>query len=502
MSENKFTVNINAAVAMLKKMLLLAKNKKRLIIITGAAVILTLAVIISFPSPPSKQPASDTTASLSDASDIYRNAADKLLIADSLELTVSQEIETVIGSETFTEKSQQTITYSGLSSEQPLGIMNEDLTIGTHNVNIQEIYANDVGYYTVAGACFQSDLSFDEYFGRYLPATPFNTDLYRSITAVNSGNATAITLTNATGIETWCHANGAQFISAEATALIDNAGNLTEYQYKASYTHNDIFTRFVATVKINNAPDTPITPPTNTSSYKEIENLDTPRLLERACGYLLKAGSVTAKYSDSISCQAFGDQRTQSVTLNLVDTSQFLAKIDTVVEISNSGKLGPERKINQTERFTEGVYQITTDNNPPTENSDIDTAAMQQYCKDLLIGTIALPQYITGAKVSESEDTYRIDFTANEEFAGNISRQACKTLYQDEEILSKQSQEYKTDKITCYLTIHKETGLPVASGFLYKGTYTIDALPYRLIYQADQQYDLITDHAYRNITEN
>lgn len=503
MADNKFTVIYKAAVAMLKKLLNVMKAKKRIVfIVAGAAVVLALVTIVFLPSHSSNQSANDTTAPLADATALYQNATDRLLGADALELTVSQTKETVIGSEAFIEKSEQRITYSALNTDQPAGMLTEAVTIGTHDVSIQELFIDGVGYFTVAGAHFQGNITFQEYQGRYLPAVPFCTDLYRSITVVNDGDTAVITLTNATGIEDWCNPGGVQFVSAEGTAYLDSTGSLTKYQYKASYSHNNIFVRFDATVQINTSPSSVITPPTDTSAYKKIDNLDGPRMLEKACGHLLKAGSVTAKYTDTISCQAFGDHRTQSVTLNLVDTTQFLAKIDTTLAISNSGKLGPERKIRQTERFTDGVYQITTDSSTPTGNTDIDTEAMRQYSRDLLIGTIALPQYITGVNVSESEDNYRIDFTANEEFAKNISQQACKTLYQDELILSKQSQEYKTNAISCYLTIHKETGLPVASGFQYKGTYTIDALPYQLIYQADQQYDLITDHAYRNITES
>jgi hypothetical protein len=92
-------------------------------------------------------------------------------------------------------------------------------------------------------------------------------------------------------------------------------------------------------------------------------------------------------------------------------------------------------------------------------------------------------------------------YTANAAFADQMRINALKTLYQDPDILSDQTESYKVDTATCYLKLDKATGLPVASGFCYMGTYQIDTLPYRLEFRADQQYEIQNDCA-QNILDD
>lgn len=478
------------------------KDRQRMIyLIGGAAVLLALVIILAISCSSADRAAKNTATPLSDAAALYQSAVDAVSSTENLTLTISQTKETIIGSEAFMEQSEQTVAYEGLGTERPRGMMQESLTIGTHTVSIQELFADGVGYFTVADANFQGTLTFEEYLARYAPVAPLNADMYESISGVATGDTSIITFAKASGIEAWCAESGTQFVSADGTAYISESGQLTKSIYHVSYTLNEIYFRLSTTVEISYAQVSPITPPEDTSIYKPITYLDAPRMLEKACGHLLKAVSVTASYSDSISCQAFGDQRTQTISISSVNAADWSARIDTTVELINSSKVGTVDKFTQSERFLDNVYSVTVDGGEPAKNSEIDADSMRQYCQDLLVGTIMLPQYILNAELSETEDAYHIKFTASEEFAQLIRAEACTTLYQDAQILSRQTESYTTDVISCYLTVHKPTGLPAASGFCYQGTYTIGELPYQLHFQADQQYDLLNDTAHSNIKE-
>ena len=79
---------------------------------------------------------------------------------------------------------------------------------------------------------------------------------------------------------------------------------------------------------------------------------------------------------------------------------------------------------------------------------------------------------------------------------------ACKTLYDNPDILSEQTESYSVDISVGYLRIDKDTGLPIASGFRYLGTYTIDSLPYRLEFRADQQYTILNDSVHEELSKS
>ena len=99
-----------------------------------------------------------------------------------------------------------------------------------------------------------------------------------------------------------------------------------------------------------------------------------------------------------------------------------------------------------------------------------------------------LPEYISGTDLTETDTRFSIEFRANEAFAQLLAQEACATLYQNPDILTNMAQTFTTDRITCYLHVDKATGFPVASGFHYEGTYIVSALPYKLVFKADQNY--------------
>ena len=58
-----------------------------------------------------------------------------------------------------------------------------------------------------------------------------------------------------------------------------------------------------------------------------------------------------------------------------------------------------------------------------------------------------------------------------------------------------------TDVMECYLELDKNSGLPVASGIRYSGTYTIEDVPYQLRFDADQNYDIVCETAIEEINK-
>jgi hypothetical protein len=215
-------------------------------------------------------------------------------------------------------------------------------------------------------------------------------------------------------------------------------------------------------------------------------------MLERATGYLLQTNNISAHYTDNIYFQAFGDSRTQDITLYMANHENLSALVKTLTKLKNDSRVGQDTQLSKIELFADNRYLVSTDDNKPIESSNITAYDMRQYCQNRLVSTVMLPKHITGAQIISSEKSVRIQYSASEEFANLISSNACQSLYQQPELLNDLAQSCTTDTLQCYLELDKITGLPIASGISYSGTHNVAGTAYSLSYKADQIYDLLS----------
>lgn len=435
-------------------------------------------------------PNNDEPKILDNADAVYQEAVNRLNGQQDIKLSITYDKSTSIDGNIFREQSTQTVTYQGLGTQQMRGLAEQTLQIGDHSFHTTELYADGIGYFAVDDAPFQGTITQEEYLARYIPAAAISAELYANVHGSSTKKGTTIQFSHAALAESWAREVGMENLTAEGTAYLDADGNLTKTVYLLSYTMGHANITLSTTVSIEQAEE--ITLPQDTSIYTTITYLDGPRMLETACGYLLSTDTVSAYHADNISCEAFGDVREQTIQVNTTGGAAWTAGVNTTVTVENNSKTGSSATTTKTETFENGIYTAKIDENDPTTSDKIGAADMRQYCRDILVATIMLPEYITDVKFTDTETELRIDFTASEAFAQMLSNEACATLYQKEDVLTGISQSYQTDSVSCYLTIDKQFGFPAASGFSYSGTYTISDLPYKLQYEADQSYILLT----------
>lgn len=433
---------------------------------------------------------SDEPKPLENADAVYQEAVNRITGQPDIQLNIIRDKSITVDGNIFREQSTQAITYQGLGTDQMRGNAEETLQIGEYTIRISELYAGGVGCFTVNDTPFQGSITREDYLARYTPAAAISADLYASIQGTCTKKGSVIHFSQAATAESWCRENGMENLTAEGTAYLDTSGNLTKTVYFLSYTLGHANITLTTTVSIEEAEE--IQMPQDTTGYTKITYLDGPRILESACGYLLSTDTVTASNTNKISCEAFGDVRAQTIQVRTNGVGTWTAGVDTKVTVENSSKTGTSSTTTKQEIFENGTYTARIGEDEPTTSDKIGVADMRQYCRDILVATIMLPEYITDVKFIETETGYRIEYEASEAFAQMLSNEACSTLYQKEDVLTGISQSYRTDSVACYLTIDKQTGFPVASGFSYSGIYTISGLPYKLQYNADQSYTLLT----------
>ncbi len=463
--------------------------KRRIAVISAFTIAVSLLILIGIfilPEPSAIISDRNKLSIIADATQVYQDAVSRISSTEPIGLSVSWTKQTITKQNVFTERRSITQSVDGYGTDAMCAATSETLSIGQQDTHITEIFSNDVAYIRIGDSTFSSDITASEYSRRIIPQIIINADLYRSVTGFDSESLRLIHFAQPTDSEPWATEEGAEFLGAKAAACITKDGNLLRCTYSATYQKDDVFIHI--TVLAEQADAAPIQLPRNTNDYVKISYLDGPRQLERASGLLLQSGNIQSTYNERIYCQAFGDERTKNATLQITSASQWSAQVDTQVVSVNSGHVGDTSRHTHNERFADGKYTLSIDNGAPEDNSSIDEDAMKKYCKNILVSTIMMPRYITGAELMHDDGNARITFSANDAFVQQIRTNCCQTLYEKPELLDELAEDHSIDAMECYLDLDLNTGIPTAAGILYNGAYTIDELPYHLQFQADQTF--------------
>lgn len=436
---------------------------------------------------------------ITDAAVLYDNAVSAIASADNLTLSISKTQETTVQERTFLEISQQTLSYQGLGTDSFCARLDETLSIDSHSVEILEAFSSGTAYVSLGDGHFSSQLNPDDYLSRFAPAILLDSQLYGTVTGVDTGDSYTITFEQPSAPETWALDSDCALLAASGTAYISYDGQLEKSIYSVSYTCKNVNYRKTVIVELTD-PALSIDIPNDTTQYTAIEYFDGPRLLERATGYLLQAQEVTSLYQDSTYFQAFGDKCVKEISLYTHRDETWSARVNTAETLTNDSRIDQATVQSKIELFIDDQYSVSTNGSAAVPNPDISVDDMYSYCRNLLVGTVMLPQYIAGAQMTETDGIQRITFSGNEAFANLISSNTCQVLYNEPEMLNTLAQANNTDTLACYLEVDSSTGLPVSSGILYNGTYMIEGLPYQLQFQADQTYNLLSETASKAIS--
>lgn len=437
---------------------------------------------------------------INDAALVYNNAVSAIRSADNAVLSISKAQETTVRERTFLEITQQELSYQDLGTDDFCAELTETLTIDSHSVEIQEVYTGGTAFVALGDGRFSAQLTPEDYLSRFAPAILLDAQLYGSITGVDTGDGYTISFKDPSAPEVWALSLDCELSEATGTVYVSYDGQLEKSIYAVSYTRGNVDYRQTVIVTLMDSSGS-IELPDKATQYTAIEYFNGPRQLERATGYLLQAQDVSAVYRDSTYFQAFGDKSDKEVTMHTHRDETWSARVDTMETLTNDSRIDQASKQHKTELFTNDQYSVSTNGAAAVANPEISVDDMYSYCRNLLVGTVMLPQYIAGVQISEAEGIQRITFSGNEAFATLISSNTCQVLYKEPEMLNTLAQSNNTDTLECYLEVDSNTGLPVSSGILYNGTYMIEGLPYQLTFQADQTYDLLSETAFDAINK-
>ena len=130
----------------------------------------------------------------------------------------------------------------------------------------------------------------------------------------------------------------------------------------------------------------------------------------------------------------------------LLSDDNLLRTVNNEVTLSDSTRSGSVSTTTQTEHFQNGQYTTQT-GGTTIENPEITEEIMQNYCRNLLIGSIPLPAHIKRTVITISDNSLTYVFTAKDELAELLRTNTCQTLYQSPDALDSVTSNYKTKEL-------------------------------------------------------
>ncbi len=497
------------------------KNWKRLI-----ALVLCLGMLLSLlgctgdpveTTAPTEPPTETPTEP--PATDVYAQAREGLDALTDISLEVIISTYTTVAGDEFSQRSTQNLTYRGLGTDGLQVLMDETMEFSIHSweeetlteeekedskISYQEVFDQGTLYATLADLSrFSGAINPETIADRYTPVVLLDAALYASITAEDAGSGTRILFSGPTAAESWAIPENAEMKEASGSALVSADGKLEQMDYTLTYTYGPAEIR----MEVQSRPlaDTAeITVPADPTAYPTLQNIDVLKIPMVSSCTLGQADSVSTSSLESVMTQAAGVMRNQSSVVNLHGRrEETIAKIETNVFLMDYST-GKDQEYKLEEEYVDGKYTATENDGLPTSQSGVTWEQIREYCSQTMLASMAViisPDYWTDAVITDMGSICLIEYTLNENFGNSIQNGICKMLWDDSSFLMKLSSNYITNETTGYLSVDKYTGLPVACGYYYEGTHTIEGGDYLLSLQFDLSVESPSKGAYQEITD-
>ena len=488
--------------------------KKRLLVLLLAAVMVFTLFGCQKPQveEPSTEPSTEPAAEPApDAAQIYADATAALSAGD-VTLDVTSTKTTTFGNETLTEETSAVLTYTGMGTENPQSSWEETVNywdlddeqkVVATEAQYREVYADGTLYIELKDQVqFSAPLAAEDLANRYVPVVLLDISLYEDVTVTESGDSATISFAAPTAAEVWAMPADAELVDASGTATV-TGGKLTAMAYTVTYDYGSVSVTWTTESKPRAQAEAVTLPPEAARyMYTPLQSPDALWLFLQAENLKDQAVSGTLSGVSSMFSQAAGVVRNQVQTVDFYDTEKdMMGKFVTDVYLMDYANNADDTYTLE-ENYQNGRYVYTeNDGVPTTINNQISKQQIRDYYKQNLLSNALKPEYWTDVTVEDLGSLYYMEFTLNEDFGNMEQSIICTTLFQNPGLLNSLASAYTTDEVTGYMSVDKFTGMPVAVGFSYQGTHTIEGDPYILTCQTDISYTLPSLGAYKEVTD-
>ncbi len=432
---------------------------------------------------------------------LYAAAIAPISAAQDLVLTVAstQQRETA-GGAVYSQKLSASIFYSGLGTESFQAVASQNLTCGTYENVYTEFYTGETAYCQYANTTFSGEMSAADFLNRQAPAVLLTPELYGSITATQSDTRTLLEFADGTALEDWAAGSEeAVFLSGSGTVTLDSAGKLLQSVYRTKYRVGTCVYDLTCTVKASPAQESgkTLSLPAIPENCVALSCFNAPRILMQATGDILSTDALTSHCREALSCQLVGISRTQQVFMNTcTQENSYQARVDYTADIVDGN--GKPSQLQQTELFWGGKKTVSIGGSEPISQPEYSAAQMKKYCESTALSALFPASRLVQAELEQGDTLLMLRFQGSEDLADAL----CSSIYDNLQTgnLDNFAESYTSDGVQGYLTIYKDSRLPVACGISVGRTHIIEGSTYPLTYSMEQTLLLSSPTAYGTIS--
>lgn len=394
------------------------------------------------------------------------------------------------GSSRFTHTTKGKASFSNVGQDSMVAVVEENLQYGSYESSYGETYCGGKAYVQLAETSFAAELTPAAFVARQLPAALLTGSCYEEITESAEGTMTRIYFRKSIAPESWAlpYAN-AQLVAAEGEALLDEAGALVQTVYRGEYLVGQTRYLYDVTVQVT-VPKFLDLGAIHTEHFDNLPvltDIRAPKLLLGAVGDIFSMQTMTCSAVESIFSEAMSVSYVQKSNYALSGEDEMLAA-NAAYEITLTDYRGEATVTTQVDTYENGVFTSSVNAAAPETKPGVTAKQMHQYMEDAVLSAVLAPKYLHNAWIEETETHYRLVMQGNVNFVADLMVGIGSFLNAD---LDKQAESVYTSASDGYLTIEKETGLPVAMRLELVRQHTMQSVPYQLTYQLEQQISLL-----------
>lgn len=429
----------------------------------------------------------------------YENAYVALKSAQKLSLEYRYSESRTVDEESFSRSASGTAQYENLGTPQLQALIQENLTYGAYQAEYTQSYISGIAYAKSGGGNFTADLSAAEFLSCQIPGALLNPDLYAVMThSENPDGSFSYQFSQPSGLEQWLPLpENARLIDAQGWATLNNQGQLQESTYKLQYALGAIPYSLEVKSVISPSEDLDLSQlqPQYPANCAKLEVFWAPRMILQTVGNLYAAQDITCLQTQTAYCEASSIIRSQQLQINIAGGSDFMAQADYSVSVTNY--TGTPSVNTQRETFRDGKYVYSLNGGEPVNKDAVSAQQMRTYCEDLILNSLLTLESLRSVTLTDTGEFYCLQFTCDT----GISDPVFANLFQLLNLnLDSWAQSVSTETPTAYLTVCKNTGLPLTIGQSFERTHVIDNVAYRTTLQTDQTVTIPGTSARQNIT--
>ncbi len=437
------------------------------------------------------------------AFDLFNSVREPLLALDTVTLITKATDTRTVGDETYTITENTTARYTGLKgellAELDADIYFESETRTADKRDFTQRFAGGNVYATYQDSNFREEISAQDFLARQIPLDLFRAENFGKAELSRDGKT--IRFSEATAMESWIAPDYAEFVSAEASAILTMGKDaLTALTYTATFRQGAALVTLSYEVNINTLDKVELSAeaPADADTYALVDSVELPLLMEQASFNLSSTSAKSTQLMQVITSQAAAYGAQLSHTISEYGTgSDYKVKIEgELTEITQQGQQTTKTE----EIFSNGTYSYYADGELANQTA-FDADSMAEILFEMVMEYIIPGKWLTEATLTHVGDGLFIEFASdNQEGRDYFKDITMYEIFREDTVLDDMASAYEHKTLSGYMGIDLDTMTPTSYYVDFQGEHTIQGSDFLLSQQITCAYTAPDSGTYKEIT--